>query len=127
MDLNLTVESQRIFPCPQAARWSSTCDSICQCCALLQTATFINARHRYNPSNYCSVEVPHQDRSHQSILSDPFHGILVHTRSAMGMPESETALEESYVATLYRKATTPKMICTVVLKCSTTSYMKTCS
>ena len=75
---------------------------------LHQAPTFTITRRRLYPSNNCQVEVHHRVRSHEYLLSNPsrqkfyevlwsrhpFRGVRVYTRSAMGMPGSETALEE---------------------------------
>ena len=63
-----------------------------------QASTVAHARRWFHPSPNHSVEAYHYNWSHECLLSNPsctpFRGVRMYARSAMGMPGSETALEE---------------------------------
>lgn len=99
--LNLILACQKVI-------WGiSSCYRLCQSWLIQQTSTLVVARRRLHPSHYFSMEVHNTVRSHVFLLPDTsiqgsmkycgvailFRGIRVYTRSVMGLPCSETALE----------------------------------
>lgn len=75
--------------------------------------------------HHCSLALPDQNQSHTSTLPDhtlsdfpkycgiatPFHGICVYTRSALGMPSSNTECFMSWVASSKRAAVPDDLYC----------------